>query len=226
MFAQRVFRDMNIEGRSVVRIIRNADLDAEEAYYDEDIDYREFMKMLIKKRSKLRPVRVEFSEDVPKELKASLRKRLKLTASQMFIVKSPLSFEFIAPLEEKLHSTHRDSFFYPQLTPQVTPYAEPNSSIMRQILDHDIFISYPFQNTTPVLKLLQEAALDKKVVAIKIALYRVASESKIIAALTEAAENGKDVVVAMELKARFDEENNINWSDKLEDAGCKVIYVF
>lgn len=224
MFAQRVFRDMNIEGRSVVRIIRNADLDAEEAYYDEDIDYREFMKMLIKKRSKLRPVRVEFSEDVPKELKAALRKRLKLTASQMFIVKSPLSFEFIAPLEEKLHATHRDSFFYPQLTPQVTPYAEPNTSIMRQILDHDIFISYPFQNTTPVLKLLQEAALDKKVVAIKIALYRVASESKIIAALTEAAENGKDVVVAMELKARFDEENNINWSDKLEDAGCKVIY--
>lgn len=223
MYAHRVFRDMEIEGRVILRIIRNADLDAEEAYYDEDNDYREFMKMLIKKRMKLKPVKAEFSDDAPKILKSILRKRLRLTAKQMFVLKSPLSYDFMPVLEEKLRATHRDDFFYPPLVPQMTPFAD-NTAIMRQLLDHDIFVSYPYQSTVPVLKLLQEAAMDKKVVAIKIALYRVATESKIIAALSEAAENGKDVVVALELKARFDEENNINWSDKLEDAGCKVIY--
>ena len=223
MYAQRVFRDMEVEGRVVLRIIRNADLDADEAYYDEDNDYREFMKMLIKKRLKLKPVKAELSDESPKELKSILRKRLRLSAKQMFVLKSPLNYDFMPVLEEKLRTTHRDDFFYPPLTPQMTPYAD-NTSIMKQLLNHDIFISYPYQSTVPVLKLLQEAAMDKKVVAIKIALYRVATESKIIAALSEAAENGKDVVVALELKARFDEENNINWSDKLEEAGCKVIY--
>jgi polyphosphate kinase len=163
------------------------------------------------------------SDDVPKDLKSILRKRLRLTAKQMFLLKSPLSYDFMAPLEEKLRATKREEFFYPPLSPQMTPFAD-NTPIMKQLLEHDIFVSYPYQSTVPVLKLLQEAAMDKKVVAIKIALYRVATESKIIAALSEAAENGKDVVVALELKARFDEENNINWSDKLEDAGCKVIY--
>ncbi|MGB7595005.1 MAG: polyphosphate kinase 1 [Erysipelotrichaceae bacterium] len=223
MYAQRVFRDMEIEGRVILRIIRNADLDAEEAYYDEDNDYREFMKSLIKKRLILKPVKADFSDEAPKALKSILRKRLRLTAKQMFVLKSPLNFDFMPVLEEKLRATKRDDFFYPPLVPQMTPYAD-SSWMMKQLLDHDMFISYPYQSTTPVLKLLQEAAMDKKVVAIKIALYRVATESKIIAALSEAAENGKDVVVALELKARFDEENNINWSDKLEEAGCKVIY--
>lgn len=224
MYAHRVFRDMTLEGRAIVRIIRNADLDAEEAYYDEDNDYREFMKMLLKKRSKLKPVRAELSHDIPKELKSILRKRLRLLAPQMFVVRSPLSYEFMPVLEEKLRTSRHDALFYHALSPQPSPFANSNSPMMKQILDHDIFVSYPFQSTHPVLKLLQEASTDKKVVAIKIALYRVASESKIIAALSEAAENGKEVVVAMELKARFDEENNINWSDKLEEAGCKVIY--
>ena len=223
MYAQRVFRDMEIEGRVILRIIRNADLDAEEAYYDEDNDYREFMKTLIKKRLKLKPVKAEFSDEVQKGLKSILRKRLRLTAKQMFVLKSPLSYDFMPILEEKLRLKHRDAFFYLPLVPQMTPFFD-NTAIMKQLLDHDIFVSYPYQSTVPVLKLLQEAAMDKKVVAIKIALYRVATESKIIAALSEAAENGKDVVVALELKARFDEENNINWSDKLEEAGCKVIY--
>lgn len=224
MYAHRVFRDMTLEGRAIIRIIRNADLDAEEAYYDEDNDYREFMKMLLKKRSKLKPVRAELSHDIPKELKSILRKRLRLLAPQMFVVRSPLSYEFMPVLEEKLRTSRHDALFYHALSPQSSPFANVNTPMMKQILDHDIFVSYPFQSTQPVLKLLQEASTDKKVVAIKIALYRVASESKIIAALSEAAENGKEVVVAMELKARFDEENNINWSDKLEEAGCKVIY--
>jgi len=224
MYAQRVFRNTEIEDRVIARVTRNADLDAEEAFYDEDNDYREFMKKLIKKRSKLRPVRLELSGKISVEFASLLRKRLKLIAKQVFVLHSPLSYDYINQLEDKLKDKKHAELFYPPLVPQLAPYVHAEESVIEQALQHDIFVSYPFNSALPVIRLLQEAAADPKVAAIKIALYRVASESKIIGALIEAAENGKDVVVALELKARFDEEHNIEWSDKLEEAGCKVIY--
>ncbi len=224
MYAQRVFRNIEIEDRVIARVTRNADLDAEEAFYDEDNDYREFMKKLIKKRSKLRPVRLELSGKITTEFASLLRKRLKLIAKQVFVLHTPLSFDYINKLEEGLHDKKYSELFYPALIAQLSPYINAEESVIEQALQHDIFVSYPFDSTMPVIRLLQEAAVDPKVAAIKIALYRVASESKIIGALIEAAENGKEVVVALELKARFDEEHNIEWSDKLEEAGCKVLY--
>lgn len=220
-FAPAVFKGYKIKSKSLLRITRNADIDAD-ALYDEDLDYREFMEGLIKQRKKLAPIRLELSRDIDKKGIAVLCEYLELDESHVFMSSTPLDLSFVFQIQDLLRK-HTELYF-PKRTPQRSDQFQDGRSIIEQIRKEDKLLSYPYESIRPFLHLLTEAAEDPDVISIKMTLYRVAKQSKVVEALIEAAENGKEVVVLVELRARFDEENNIGWSRLLEDAGCQVIY--
>ena len=220
-FAPAVFKGYKIKSKSLLRITRNADIDAD-ALYDEDLDYREFMEGLIKQRKKLAPIRLELSRDIDKKGIAVLCEYLELDESHVFMSSTPLDLSFVFQIQDLLRK-HTELYF-PKRTPQRSDQFQDGKSIIDQIREEDKLLSYPYESIRPFLHLLTEAAEDPDVISIKMTLYRVAKQSKVVEALIEAAENGKEVVVLVELRARFDEENNIGWSRLLEDAGCQVIY--
>ncbi len=220
-FVPKVFKGYKIKAKSLIRVTRNADIDAD-ALYDEDLDYREFMADLIKRRKKLCPVRLELSREMDGDVVDSLCKYLKLDNTHVFRGETPLDLSFVFEIQDRLR--HRTELFYGKRVPQRTPQFKDGESIISQIEEEDKLLSYPYESIRPFLHLLTEAAEDKDVLSIKMTLYRVAKQSKVVEALIEAAENGKEVVVLVELRARFDEENNIEWSRRLEAAGCQVIY--
>ena len=220
-FAPAVFKGYKIKSKSLLRITRNADIDAD-ALYDEDLDYREFMEELIKQRKKLAPIRLELSRDIDKKGIAVLCEYLELDENHVFISSTPLDLSFVFQIQDLLRK-HTELYF-PKRTPQRSDQFQDGKSIIEQIREEDKLLSYPYESIRPFLHLLTEAAEDPDVISIKMTLYRVAKQSKVVEALIEAAENGKEVVVLVELRARFDEENNIGWSRLLEDAGCQVIY--
>lgn len=220
-FAPAVFKDYTVKSKSLIRVTRNADIDAD-ALYDEDLDYREFMADIIKQRKRLSPVRLELSRDLDKEIVKKLCKYLDIERKYVFRNISPLDLSFVFELQD--HLRQKTELFYPKRIPQKSSQFVDGRPVLEQISESDKFLSYPFDSIKPFLKMLHEAASDKDVVSIKMTLYRVAKNSEVVNALIEAAENGKDVLVLVELKARFDEENNIEWSRRLETAGCTVIY--
>ena len=220
-FAPAVFKGYKIKSKSLLRITRNADIDAD-ALYDEDLDYREFMEGLIKQRKKLAPIRLELSRDIDKKGIAVLCEYLELDESHVFMSSTPLDLSFVFQIQDLLRK-HTELYF-PKRTPQRSDQFQDGKSIIDQIREEDKLLSYPYESIRPFLHLLTEAAEDPDVISIKMTLYRVAKQSKVVEALIEAAENGKEVVVLVELRARFDEENNIGWSRLLEEAGCQVIY--
>ena len=227
-FAPAVFKGYKIKSKSLLRITRNADIDAD-ALYDEDLDYREFMEGLIKQRKKLAPIRLELSRDLDKKGIAVLCEYLELDESHVFMSSTPLDLSFVFQIQDLLRK-HTELYF-PKRTPQRSGQFQDGKSIIDQIREEDKLLSYPYESIRPFLHLLTEAAEDPDVISIKMTLYRVAKQSKVVEALSkvvealiEAAENGKEVVVLVELRARFDEENNIGWSRLLEEAGCQVIY--
>ncbi|MDR0974714.1 MAG: polyphosphate kinase 1 [Ruminococcus sp.] len=218
-----VFEKYKIISKSLLRITRNADINLEEAMYDHDLDYRDMMSELLKKRKILSPVRMELSRNLSEQAVEYLRKHLFLQAAQIFCVKSPLDMSFVYTLREKIEPLLPE-LYYPHYTPKQPRMIDKSRPIISQALERDLFLSYPYESIRPFLQLLDEAAADPDVVSIKITLYRVASHSKVVESLINAAENGKDVFVLVELRARFDEENNIGWSKRLEQAGCQVTY--
>lgn len=220
-FISKVFQGYTIKTKSLLRVTRNADIDSD-ALYDEDLDYREFMAELMKERKKLAPVRLELSRNMDEEIVHTIRKYLELDGTRIFYEKAPLEMSFLFQIHDLLRK--RPELFYEKRTPQKSPLFRDGESIIAQIEEGDKLLSYPFESIRPFLKLLSEAAEDEDVVSIKMSLYRVAKQSKVVETLIEAAENGKEVVVLVELRARFDEENNIAWSRRLENAGCQVIY--
>ena len=220
-FLPKVFKGYKILSKSLMRVTRNADIDAD-ALYDEDLDYREFMVELIKKRKKLAPVRLELSRDMDETIVKTLCSYLELDTEYVFRSFSPLDLSFVFQLQDRLRT--RQELFYEKRTPQLSPSFNMDRSILEQIKEKDKLLSYPFESMKPFLRMLHEAANDKEVVSIKMTLYRLSRQSKVVEALIEAAENGKEVFVMIELKARFDEENNIEWSRRLEEAGCRVVY--
>lgn len=220
-FAPVVFKGYKIKSKSLLRITRNADIDAD-ALYDEDLDYREFMAGLIKQRKKLAPIRLELSRDMDKKGIAVLCKYLELDENHVFMSSTPLDLSFVFQIQDLLRKN--PELYFPKRTPQKSDQFQDGKSIIAQIKKEDKLLSYPYESIRPFLHLLTEAAEDSDVISIKMTLYRVAKQSKVVEALIEAAENGKEVVVLVELRARFDEENNIEWSRRLEDAGCQVIY--
>ncbi len=218
-----IFENYKVLDKSLMRITRNADINMEEALYDHDVDLRDVMSDLLKKRKKLSPVRMELSRKLGQTAVAYLCEKLELKHNQIFRLKTPLDLSFVYALRGRLEE-NLPLLFYGRADPQNSCELIHNEPILPQIQKRDIILSYPFESIKPFLKMLMEAAIDPSVVSIKITLYRVASNSKVIDALIAAAENGKDVLVLVELRARFDEENNIGWSQRLEHAGCNVIY--
>ncbi len=220
-FVSKIFKGYHIKAKSLLRITRNADIDAD-ALYDEDLDYREFMVELIKARKKLAPIRLELSREMDGDVVETLCEYLEVDKNYVFRGDIPLDLSFVFQIQDGLRK--RTELFYEKRIPQKSPLFNSHEPILDQIAKKDRFLSYPYESIKPFLTMLHEAANDEDVVSIKMTLYRVAKQSKVVEALIEAAENGKEVFVLVELKARFDEENNIGWSRLLEDAGCHVIY--
>ncbi len=221
-YAELVFKNFEIMSRCIFRVTRNADITMDEGLYDHDVDFRDIMSDLVKKRKKLQPVRLEFSGTPDPSISGIIAKTLKVKDNFIFCQSAPLTMGFLSALERKLEK--QDDLFFTPLTPQKSPEIDQKQPLIEQIQQHDIMLNYPYENISQFIRLLEEAAENPDVVSIKITLYRVARDSKIISALTRAAENGKDVLALVELRARFDEENNIGWSKCLEEAGVTVIY--
>lgn len=216
-----VFKGYKVKGKSLIRVVRNADIDAD-AVYDEDLDYREFMADLMKQRKKLSPVRLDMSREMDKTVIEALCRYLEMTPDKVFKSEAPLDLSFVFRIQDLLRKN--SELFYERRVPQKSPDFRDGISILDQISEEDKLLSYPYESIRPFLKMLSEAAEDDNVISIKMTLYRLAKQSKVIEALCEAAENGKEVVVLVELRARFDEENNIRWSRMLEESGCQIIY--
>lgn len=220
-FLPKVYKDYKVLEKSVIRVTRNADIDFN-AVYDEDLDYRDKMAQIVKLRKKLAPVRLELSRDINEDMIKQVCEYAEMEEPHVFLNQAPLDLSFLFQIEDILRKDA--NLVYQRRVPQPSPMLKSNEHIIPQILDHDVLLSYPYESIKPFLQMLQEAARDPEVISIRMTLYRLARNSKVVEALTEAAENGKQVDVLVELKARFDEANNIEWSRTLEDAGCHVVY--
>ena len=220
-YLPKVFPNYRIGEKSLIRITRNADIDADNIY-DEDLDYREHMVDIIKRRKKLTPVRLEYTRKIDGPILDRLCTQLGIERKQTFYCQIPMDMSFFSVIQDTLR--HKPYLFYPKRFSQKSPMLDESQPLIPQIIKHDVLLSFPYEQIRPFLNMLHEAASDPDVVSIKMTLYRLARHSKVVEALIEAAENGKQVDVLVELKARFDEENNIEWSRQLEDAGCHVIY--
>ena len=221
-YIPEVFDHYEVKSKSLIRIIRNADIDVDEAFDDEELDYRDCMKKLISTRKKLCPVKLEHSRVLDDTVIEHLRRDLGIFKDQVFHTETPLELSFLFQIQNALRE--KKELFYEKRVPQNSPEFVDDKPVLDQICEKDKLLSYPYESMKPFIRLLKEAGNDTRVVSIKMTLYRVARNSQIVEELIDAAENGKEVVVLVELRARFDEENNIEWSQRLEDAGCRLIY--
>ncbi len=219
----KLYAKYTIKNKAFIRVTRSADIDEDDHSLEGHEDYREMMETLIKQRRKLSPIRLEMSPGLEEVEILMLMNFLNLNKNQVFVSTAPLDLSFISELRDRLRIFHPE-MFYKKLEARNSPMVENRVPMIKQIAKHDILLAYPFESMSPFLRLLNEASEDPQVVNIKMTLYRVATNSKIVKSLIKAAENGKEVVVLVELRARFDEENNIDWSKRLEASGCRVIY--
>lgn len=222
-YANKIFENYKVLGKTLIRITRNADINENEIQFDDDQDgtFRDVMEILVKKRKKLAPIRLQLANTLNPIAFDYLCKMLELNENQIFYSKAPLDFSFVYSFNDILKDK---SLTFNRLVPQISSSVSRRTSMINQIKNKDLLLSYPYESIKSFIRLLTEASYDDSVVSIKITLYRVAKHSQIIDALVNAAENGKNVLVLVELRARFDEENNIGWSKRLEEAGCTVIY--
>ena len=221
-YAALIFGKDAVQEKCLFRVTRNADIDVKEGMMDHDIDYREIMADLLKRRRKLAAVRLQVTPTAPQEIVRILCGKLELTHKRVFAQKSPLDLSFFYKLTAKMEADGHPELFYPS----ARPMPPPEYDLAAEVQKHDVLLSYPYQSIRPFIAMLKKAAQDPDVISIKMTLYRMARESQIVQALMEAAENGKEVVALVELRARFDEQNNIDWSKQLEEAGCTVLYGF
>lgn len=223
MFAHKVFHKFEITEKIIFAVIRNADIDENEGLYDFDVDFRETMSKLIDLRRRLAPVELRYIGGGEKIL-THLKRMLCLSKKQLFCQSAPLNMKFLSVIEDRLPKSQYPKLYYAPVTPQYPLFANGEKSLIDTILKKDRLLSYPFDDIKFLIDLLEEASKDERVTEIMITLYRVANDSKIVQALIDAARSGKKVTCMVELRARFDEENNIDWSKRLENAGCGVIY--
>ena len=220
-FLPQLFREYTVGSKTLARITRNADIDAD-AIWDEDLNYRDHMAEVVRRRKRLSPVRLELSRSIEPAVISRLCEHLQLKPEQVFSYNAPLDLSFFSEIRDLLRG-HAELFYAPR-RPQDSPLVDPRRPMLEQVQERDLLLHYPYESIRPFLRMLNEAAVDPQVVSIRMTLYRLAPESKVVEALADAAERGKQVDVLVELKARFDEENNIAWSRRLEEAGCHVIY--
>ena len=221
-YAKKLFPGYDVLETCLVKVTRNADLEMLEAWYDQDVDYRDMMKDILKKRVRLAPVRIEISDSISKEFKKLICH--KSSESIVLVNKVPLSYAFFSEAEKRLPKELREALSFSPVTPQLPGWYRPSEKLMDRLQKEDLFLSYPYDSTKPFFQLLEEAVEDADVISIKVTLYRLSSNSRIISLLEKAAEKGKEVLVVMELRARFDEANNINYSEQLEQAGVRLLY--
>lgn len=222
----KVFEGYKAKNSFVMSLTRNADISFDDDDYDVEEDFRSYMKTKLKKRKRLGPVRVEVDQALSQEDTVFLCNNFGISEKSIFLSKTPFQLGFIFDFIESLPDEIKSENTYEKFNPMPKVGLDRHRSMIDQVIEKDRILSYPYESIDPLIKLLDEAANDPSVASIKITLYRIAKDSKIAESLIRASENGKEVIVLMELRARFDEDNNIFWSSRLEEAGCKIIYGF
>ena len=225
-FGADLFEGYKAESAFVMSLTRNTDISYDDDDYEVEEDFRTYMKGKLKKRKRQQPVRLEVNSLLDDEDKEFLCKKFAISEKSIFVSKTPFQLGFIFDFIESLPRVTRNALTYEKFTPQPSAMVDPNRPMIDQVMENDLILSYPYESMDPMIRLLDEAASDDSVASIKITLYRIAKDSKIAKSLIKASENGKEVIVLMELRARFDEDNNIFWSSRLEEAGCKIVYGF
>ena len=223
-FLPKIFAHYKVDGAVLIRLVRSADIHMDDSSSEMSEmlaeEYRKSMEKMIRRRKRLQPVKLEYRGKLSDTIRDSLCACLGLSKRHLFASGAPLDLSFMGALRDMLRD--KTELFYPRRVPQNSPNVDALAPITEQIRKRDLMLTYPYESIRPLLRLLQEAGQDPEVVSIKMTLYRVAHNSKIVEALVDAAENGKEIVVLVELRARFDEENNIGWSRVLEQAGCQI----
>lgn len=225
-YMDHLFPGYNCIERVQICITRNADITPQDDALDYSGDFRELMQKVLGKRKRLAPVRLELSSVISPELEAYLCNKISVERHQIYTSKAPLDLTFAYELPGKLSEARRSILSYPPFTPQQPCNLPAQEKILPIVQREDVLLSYPYESINPFLQMIREAAHDPSVISIKITIYRLARKAKLVEYLCAAAENGKDVTVLIELRARFDEQNNIDWSERLEEAGCTIIYGF
>ena len=227
-FADRIFEMYDVLEKTVFCVTRNADVPLDdEPFGSEQVDLRKKMERMLRQRRRMAIVRVELSRPVSSHFKECLHKRFEVTDEQIFLSRSaPLRMSYAFSLGDYLSDGRRSRLSDPPFIPQQPAMLPAGQSLLKTALQRDVLLSYPYESMEPFLQMIREAANDPPVLSVRITIYRLASKAKLVEYLCAAAENGKDVTVLIELRARFDEQNNIDWSERLEEAGCKIIYGF
>lgn len=223
-FLDQCFGDYTPRRSAILRVTRNADIDPDGEGVEEEEDYRQHMKKVLKLRQRLQPVRLEIQGKIGNKLEATVISELKLEERRVFRVTRPLDLGYVFGLEDSIPDAAHDTCVFGPFEPQASPMVKMTRPLRPQVENHDVLLVYPYESMEPFLRLVREASADDACISIKITLYRVAKRSHLCESLIMAVEAGKEVTVLMELRARFDEENNIAWAERLEDAGCTVIY--
>lgn len=223
-YADKVFERCDTVEKTVISVTRNADINPDDEIFELEEDFRLHMKKVLKKRARLAPVRLETRDALSGEFQKYLLSRLELTAAQSYVSRAPLEMSYAYGIEQKLSQPTRRTLLYAPYKPLWSAGVDDKEPMFRQIQRRDLLLFQPYESIEPFLKLVREAASDPAVISIKITLYRIDKQSRLAETLIMAAENGRDVTVMMELRARFDEENNIEWAERLEEAGCRVLY--
>lgn len=223
---ESIFGDVTVTEALKLNVARSAYVDADDEAFEDILDYRKKMLKVLKERRKMNVTMLTVSAKPSSSFQNYLLSHLKITRRELFTTAVPMNMKYVFGLENLVDEDVKDVLTYPAYTPKLNPAFDYKKSIFAQVQKKDVLLHYPYDSMDPFLLLIKEAANDPKTVSIKITIYRLASRARLVDYLCQAAENGKEVDVLIELKARFDEQNNIDYSEKLEDAGCNVIYGF
>lgn len=225
-YLEIIFDKYEVSDKNYICVTRNGDVSPDDEVLDINEDFRNLMKKTLSKRRKMAVVRLETANPLTENMERYFCDRFCITPKQIFRTKMPMKLSYIFSVAEKVPEHMRRTLVYEPFVPQKSAMVDEETSMIRQIRKKDILLSYPYESMEPFLKLLKEASTDPSVVTIKITIYRLSKKARLVEYLCAAAENGKEVTVLIELRARFDEQNNIDWSERLENAGCRVIYGF
>ncbi|WP_138263954.1 polyphosphate kinase 1 [[Clostridium] hylemonae] len=221
-----VFEQYEVTDKNYICVTRNADIAPDDEALEVNDDFRYLMKETLHKRRRMAVVRLEVAEKLSEEMEQYFCGKFAIEPNQIFRTKMPVKLAYMFAISGNLPEAMKRSLVYPPFTPQNSPRVQEGSTMKQQIKKKDILLYYPYESMNPFLRLIKEASTDPNVLTIKITIYRLAKKARLVEYLCAAAENGKEVTVLIELRARFDEQNNIDWSERLEEAGCRVIYGF
>ena len=220
-----VFDQYEVSDPNYICVTRNADVSPNDEALEVTDDFRKLMQNTLHKRRRMAVVRLETAEKLSAKMQEYFCEKFKITPAQIFRTKMPMKLDYMFSIAGNLPESMKRSLVYEPFSPQKSAHVQ-EGSMLKQVKKQDILLFYPYESMDPFLKLIKDASADPNVMTIKITIYRLAKKARLVEYLCAAAENGKEVTVLIELRARFDEQNNIDWSERLEEAGCRVIYGF